>query len=63
MAHPGQHYGERKRAVPPTEQWWAINGQVLMDALHRCNEGETPEIMYLELIANSDTEDVEDSHE
>lgn len=46
--------------VPPTEQWWALNGQILMNALHRCHEGENPEIMYLELIANSDTIDVEE---
>jgi len=58
MSHPGQHYGERKRAVPPTKQWWTINGQVLMDALVQCHRGTSPSLMYLELIANSDTEDV-----
>jgi len=42
--------------TPPTDQWWTINGQVLMDALHRCHEGETPEMMYLELIANSEVD-------
>lgn len=48
-------------ARPPTKQWWTINGQVLMDALYRCYEGEKPEIMYLELIANSDTIEGEDA--
>jgi len=45
--------------TPPTDQYWVINGQVLFDALRRCSEGENPELMYLELLANSDTEDVE----
>jgi len=31
----------------------------LFDAMRRCHEGENPEIMYMELIANSDTVDVE----
>jgi len=50
-------------APTPAEQWWAINGQVLMDSLHRCHDGENPEMMYLELIANSGTIDVEDNDE
>jgi len=58
MAHPMQHYGDRKKPTPPTEQWWTINGQVLMDALIQCHKGTAPGLMYLELIANSDTEDV-----
>jgi len=44
---------------PPADQWWAINGQMLMDALIQCHRGTSPSLMYLELIANSDTEDVE----
>jgi len=45
----------------PAEQWWAINGQVILDAMHRCYEGEDPELMYLELIANSETDEVEET--
>jgi len=44
----------------PADQYWAINGQVMLDALHRCHAGEDPETMYLELFANSDTIDMED---
>jgi len=47
--------------TPPADQWWAINGQVMLDAMHRCHEGEDPELMYLELIANSETDEVEQS--
>jgi len=43
----------------PSAQWWTINGQVLLDALHRAHDGDDPEVVYLELFANSDTVDVE----
>lgn len=42
---------------PPDEQWWAINGSDIMSALHRAYDGEDPDLIYLELIANSDAED------
>ncbi len=48
-------------ARPPSEQWWAINGEVLMDALRQCHNGTSPGLMYLELIANSDTIDTEET--
>ena len=54
------NYWEATMARPPTDQYWAINGQVMLDAMHRCHEGENPELMYLELIANSDTEETDD---
>lgn len=41
---------------PPSEQWWTINGQSLMDALHAAHDGDDPNIVYLELLANSDVE-------
>jgi len=50
---------EATMSKPPADQWWAINGQMLMDALIQCHRGTSPSLMYLELIANSDTEDVE----
>jgi len=43
----------------PSDQWWTINGQVMLDALHRCHAGEDPDTMYLELFANSDTIEME----
>ena len=42
----------------PEKQWWAINGQVLLDALHQVRNGDDPDVVYLELFANSDTEEV-----
>ena len=42
---------------PPVEQWWTINGEDLMNALRRCREGDSPAIVYMELLANSDSED------
>jgi len=44
-------------ARPPSEQWWTINGEDLMSALRRCREGDSPEVVYLELLANSESED------
>lgn len=43
--------------VEPAQQWWAINGQTLLDALHAVAHGTDPGIQYLELVANSETED------
>lgn len=37
----------------PAEQWWSINGQEIMNMLERAKEGESPDLLYLELIANS----------
>lgn len=42
---------------PPAEQWWSINGQALLDALNRAHAGDSPDVVYLELWANSDVED------
>lgn len=39
--------------------WWAISGEVLLDAMRRVAAGESPDLVYLELIANSDTEEVD----
>jgi len=47
----------------PADQYWVLNGQVLMDALIQCHRGTSPSLMYLELIANSDTIDVERDNE
>jgi hypothetical protein len=41
------------------DQWWVINGQVLMDALHAAHKGADPDMLYLEHLANSDTERVD----
>jgi len=40
----------------PSEQWWAINGATILDVLRRAEQGEDPDMLYLELIANT-TED------
>lgn len=48
---------------PPVEQWWTINGQELMTALQQAHAGTNPEIVYLELVANSESEDFGDGHE
>lgn len=41
----------------PITSWWTISGQALMDALRRVQNGDSPDIVYLELSANSQTED------
>ena len=44
-------------ARPPAEQWWTINGADLMAALQKAHDGDLPGVVYLELIANSESED------
>lgn len=39
--------------------WWVISGDELNDALHRVAEGLDPDLAYLELYANTETEAVE----
>lgn len=41
----------------PAEQWWTINGADLMAALDKAHAGDLPGVVYLELIANSESED------
>lgn len=35
--------------------WWAISGQAIMAALNRAHAGDDPELVYVELYANSET--------
>lgn len=42
-----------------TDRWWAISDEALTAALHRAHNGDDPEIVRLELYANSDTEQIE----
>lgn len=44
----------------PEDQWWAINGQALRDALQTAHDGTPPDIVYLELIANSEMTEFKD---
>ena len=37
----------------PEEQWWCINGASLLAALRQAHEGDDPDIVYVELVANS----------
>lgn len=43
--------------VAPDGQWWVINGADLNAALQACHDGTDPDVQYLELVANSETED------
>lgn len=38
--------------------WWSIDGEFLMEMLHRANAGEDPDMLYAEAYANSDVEAV-----
>lgn len=37
--------------------WWTMSGGCFMEALHRANAGEDPNLIYAEYYANSDRED------
>lgn len=39
--------------------WWVIASDILLDMLKRAQQGEDAGMLYLELIANSATEQVE----
>lgn len=39
---------------PPSEQWWTINGEDMLDMFRRAHAGDDPELLYLEAIANSE---------
>lgn len=38
--------------------WWAISGDALLDALRRVYVGQDPDLVYAELYANSEQEEV-----
>ena len=38
--------------------WWVISGNALLSALHRVTAGEDPDLVYAEMYANTDREDV-----
>lgn len=41
--------------------WWSIHSSIIQQMLRRAHQGEDPELLYIELIANSDSEPVENS--
>lgn len=43
-------------SAAPADQWWSIDGEVLLDALKRAHDGDDPDVVYVELFANSETE-------
>lgn len=52
-----RRWNKRHPYQPRHDAWWVIHSEVLQDALARAHAGEDPEILYVELIANSNTED------
>lgn len=36
------------------DSWWVINGTELLAALKRAHEGDDPDVVYIELFANSE---------
>ena len=43
--------------------WWCISGEALLDALRQVAAGDNPDVVYMELLANSQTEKVEGEEE
>lgn len=39
--------------------WWTISGAALLAALRQVDDGDSPDIVYAELYANSERHDVE----
>lgn len=42
--------------------WWTISEHSLLDAFQRIAKGESPDMVYAELYANSDHEYMEESN-
>ena len=40
--------------------WWCISGESLLGALRQVADGDNPDIVYAELVANSDHQTVPD---
>lgn len=38
--------------------WWVIDGASMLEALRRVAAGEDPDLVYVELYANTEREDV-----
>ena len=53
----GARTGALAEMAKASEMWWVVNGEVLLSSLNRAQSGEDAEMLYLELLANSDTED------
>lgn len=49
--------GRRKTPWRTPEPWWSINGEVLLDALRRANQGENADLLYAELYANTESQE------
>ena len=45
-----------ERPVSPETAWWTINGQCIREALERVAQGEHPEIVWLELVADCEAD-------
>ncbi len=39
--------------------WWTISGEAILEALRAVADGDSPDIVYAELYANSEREDTE----
>ena len=46
-------------APEPHDAWWTIHSSVVQEMLRRAFHGEDPDLLYVELIANSRIEPVE----
>lgn len=43
--------------------WWTISGEELLRALRRCAGGESPDVVYAEMYANSHHERFEEDRD
>jgi len=45
---------------PSKEVWWVLEKDILIGMLYRAKYGEEPDMLYIELAANSNSVEVED---
>lgn len=57
-----QHPGPiDKEPVETHDAWWAIHASVIQQMMRRAADGENPDLLYVELIANSRSERSKDN--
>ncbi len=54
--------GVADMTAPAHDAWWTIHSSVIQEMLRRAFQGDDPDLLYVELIANSRIEPVDNDH-
>lgn len=59
MGEPARTDRDGAAVMIPHDAWWTIHSSVVQEMLRRAFHGEDPDLLYVELIANSRIEPVD----